>query len=66
MDEGPRVPGPLPPLAVLGWRAWEQELGANPIELVTHATGDWALRFLLITLAVTPQQDIEHAAARSM
>jgi methionine sulfoxide reductase heme-binding subunit len=29
-------------------------LGANPIEVVTHATGDWLLRFLLITLAVTP------------
>jgi sulfoxide reductase heme-binding subunit YedZ len=29
-------------------------LGANPIEFITHATGDWALRFLLITLAITP------------
>ena len=29
-------------------------LGANPIEAVTHTTGDWTLRFLLITLAVTP------------
>lgn len=27
---------------------------ANPVEYVTHATGDWSLRFLLITLAVTP------------
>lgn len=48
----------LLPLAALGWRAWKQELGANPIELVTHATGDWALRFLLITLAVTPTSKI--------
>lgn len=29
-------------------------LGANPIEFITHATGDWTMRFLLITLAVTP------------
>jgi len=29
-------------------------LGANPIEFITHATGDWTLRFLAITLAVTP------------
>jgi sulfoxide reductase heme-binding subunit YedZ len=28
--------------------------GANPIEALTHATGDWALRFLLITLAINP------------
>jgi sulfoxide reductase heme-binding subunit YedZ len=29
-------------------------LGANPLEAVTHGTGDWALRLLLATLAVTP------------
>jgi len=29
-------------------------LGAEPIETVTHVTGDWALRLLLSTLAVTP------------
>lgn len=29
-------------------------LGANPIEAVTHTTGDWCLRFLLAALAVTP------------
>ncbi|CAM5344361.1 MULTISPECIES: protein-methionine-sulfoxide reductase heme-binding subunit MsrQ [unclassified Thauera] len=36
----------------LGWQA--DTLGANPIETLTHATGDWALRLLLLTLAVTP------------
>jgi sulfoxide reductase heme-binding subunit YedZ len=30
------------------------ELGANPIESITHHTGDWSLRFLLITLSITP------------
>src|SRR5882724_6553029 len=44
----------LGPLFRLGWRAYNQALGANPIEVITHSTGDWILRFLLITLAVTP------------
>jgi methionine sulfoxide reductase heme-binding subunit len=44
----------LVPLGVLGWDAYTQNLGANPIEKITHATGDWTLRFLLITLAITP------------
>lgn len=44
----------LAPLGLLLWQGWRQELGANPIERITHATGDWTLRFLLLTLAVTP------------
>lgn len=36
----------------LGW--YEDALGANPIETITRASGEWTLRFLLITLAVTP------------
>lgn len=44
----------LGPALVLVWRAVEGRLGPNPIEFVTRATGDWTLRFLLITLAVTP------------
>jgi len=44
----------LTPAAVLGWRGFHNELGANPVEFVTHATGDWTLRLLLVTLAVTP------------
>ncbi len=44
----------LVPLAMLAWRAFTAGLGANPIEAITHATGDWTLRFILITLAVTP------------
>jgi len=48
----------LAPLALLAWRAGAGRLGANPIEAITHATGDWALRFLLISLAVTPARRI--------
>jgi len=33
---------------------WGVGLGANPIEFITHSTGDWTLIFLLTTLAVTP------------
>lgn len=32
----------------------KDDLGANPVEHITHMTGDWALRFLVITLCVTP------------
>lgn len=44
----------LLPLALLAYDAWQDALGANPIEAVTRALGDWTLRFLLITLTVTP------------
>jgi sulfoxide reductase heme-binding subunit YedZ len=44
----------LVPVGILGWRAVHGDLTANPIEFITHATGDWTLRFLLITLAITP------------
>ncbi|WP_374264782.1 sulfite oxidase heme-binding subunit YedZ [Zoogloea sp.] len=37
------------------WRGFELDtLGANPIEAITRGSGEWTLRFLLITLAVTP------------
>jgi len=39
-------------LLAQGW--FNNTLGANPIEAVTHTTGEWTLRMLLITLAVTP------------
>ena len=44
----------LVPLAWLVVRALAGDLGANPIEEVTHATGLAALRLLLLALAVTP------------
>jgi sulfoxide reductase heme-binding subunit YedZ len=44
----------LAPAVRLAWRAATDDLGANPIEAVTLATGRWTLRLLLVTLAVTP------------
>ena len=44
----------LAPILWLGWRAWNDDLTANPIELITHFTGDWTIRMIVITLAVTP------------
>ena len=44
----------LIPLALLLWKGWRHQLGANPIEYITRSTGWWTLTFLLITLTVTP------------
>ena len=44
----------LIPVLHLGWGLYNESLGANPIEAITRGTGDWVLRFLLITLSVTP------------
>ncbi len=42
------------PAAALLARALWGDLGANPIETVTHVTGEWAIRLLLVSLAITP------------
>ncbi len=39
---------------ILGWNAYNETLSANPIDDITDATGTWTLRFLMITLAITP------------
>jgi sulfoxide reductase heme-binding subunit YedZ len=44
----------LSPLGYLGWRAYQSDVTANPVEFIQHFTGDWTLRFLLITLSITP------------
>jgi len=44
----------LLPACWLAWRAWNNDLTANPIEYITHFTGDWTIRFVVITLAITP------------
>lgn len=48
----------LAPLAWLIWQVFFGYLGVNPIETVNRFLGDWALRFLLIALAVTPVRKI--------
>ena len=63
----------LLPLALLLWKffgvhpadmsTWGAGLGANPIEKITHKTGTWALRFLLITLSITPLRKLLHIPA---
>jgi len=42
------------PFAWLFWGAFANTLGANPAEALIRGTGDWTLRVLCITLAVTP------------
>src|SRR5215468_2634780 len=44
----------LVPLARLVWLGFHSGLGANPIEFITHSTGDWTLILLLVTLSITP------------
>ena len=44
----------LLPLTLLILDGWNNNLGANPIETISDTTGIWTLRFLVITLAITP------------
>jgi sulfoxide reductase heme-binding subunit YedZ len=46
--------GALVPLGRLVWKALHNGLGANPIEVITHSTGDWTLILILTTLSITP------------
>jgi sulfoxide reductase heme-binding subunit YedZ len=56
----------LVPLAWLVYGAITNTLGANPAEALIRSTGDWTLRMLCLTLAVTPLRQISgwHALAR--
>jgi methionine sulfoxide reductase heme-binding subunit len=44
----------LTPLFLLAQRAYNAELTANPIEFITHFTGDWTIRLVVVTLAISP------------
>lgn len=44
----------LVPFGLLLRDGFMEQLGANPVEEITHRTGDWTLYFLLATLAITP------------
>jgi methionine sulfoxide reductase heme-binding subunit len=46
------------PVAWLVWRGLHSDLTADPIAFITHTTGDWTLRFLVVTLAITPLRKI--------
>src|ERR1700757_2662723 len=48
----------LIPFAQLAYKAYRGDLGVNPIEFITHFTGDWVLIFLLATLSITPLRKI--------
>jgi len=48
----------LIPLERLLWKTTHDGLGANPIEVITHSTGDWTLILVLTTLSITPLRRI--------
>ena len=52
----------LVPLAALVFNGATGGLGANPVEAITHTTGEWTLRLLLATLAITP---LRHLTGRA-
>lgn len=59
----------LTPAAILGWQIRAEALtgsgglGADPVAEIEHRLGLWALRFLMITLAVTPLRQLTHKPA---
>jgi methionine sulfoxide reductase heme-binding subunit len=53
----------LLPFAWLFYGAYANTLGANPAEALIRRSGDWTLRFLCITLCVTPLRQLTHQAA---
>jgi sulfoxide reductase heme-binding subunit YedZ len=50
----------LAPFFWLVWRIWHQDLTANPKEYIEHFTGDWTLRLIAATLAITPLRKLLH------
>lgn len=44
----------LGPAGILTWKGFHDQLGANPVDVITRSTGKWTLTLLLITLSVTP------------
>ena len=44
----------LGPVVTFAIRAVTQNLTANPVEYIQHLTGDWTLRFIVLTLCITP------------
>ena len=48
----------LVPLGRLVWKAYNSDLGANPIQVITWSTGTWTLVFLMLTLSITPLRQL--------
>ena len=54
----------LTPLAILSWQFWDvyshnsDALGADPVAEIEHRLGLWALRFLMLALAITPLRQL--------
>ena len=48
----------LLPLARLGWAAWQDDFGPNPVEFVQRWTGTWTFNLLLLTLCVSPLRSL--------
>ena len=48
----------LLPLARLVWGAFNDGLGPNPAEALIRGTGDWTMRLLWLTLAITPLREL--------
>lgn len=46
------------PALDLAWRWYSGDLDPRPVTLATHATGDWAVAFLLVSLALTPARAV--------
>ncbi len=46
--------GCIAPALWIAWRWYSEQLGAEPVDAALHEVGRWSVRFLLITLAVTP------------
>ena len=44
----------LVPACFMAWAALNGQLGADPLKEITHETGDWTLRFIVIALTITP------------
>jgi methionine sulfoxide reductase heme-binding subunit len=50
--------GTFVPGILLAIDLWTGAAGPKPVEVATHTTGDWAIRFLFLSLAVTPMRRI--------
>lgn len=51
----------LLPFGLLAYRAWQGDLGANPVEFVQRHTGTWTFNLLLLTLCISPLRALTRA-----